>query len=78
MSMTLSKSAIECTRKGENKMNNVDKHEVFNYLDDLRESGAINMFGAAVCIQEDFQVSKQESYSLLKEWMDTFQEDDND
>ena len=42
------------------------------YLDDLRESGVTNMFGAARYIQEDFGVDKREARAILAEWMKTF------
>ena len=39
--------------------NKVDKAEVFDYLDILRESGVTNMFGATPYIQEEFGVDKK-------------------
>ena len=33
------------------------KNEVFLYLDDLRESGETNMFGAVKYIQNDFELA---------------------
>ena len=42
------------------------------FLDELRESGAINMFGAAPIIAETFGVTKKEAQQYLKNWMDTF------
>lgn len=52
----------------------VNKEEVFRFLDSVRESGAINMFGAAPYVQESFDVSRNEAKTLLLEWMDTFAE----
>jgi hypothetical protein len=49
-----------------------DKVNVF--LDSVRESGAINMFGAAPYVAEAFGVSKQEARDLVKNWMQTFAE----
>lgn len=46
--------------------------EVFEYLDDLRESGATNMFGAAPYVQANIGVSSKEARKLLSLWMDTF------
>ena len=50
------------------------KQEVFEYLDDLRESGITNMFGASSYVQEEFEIDKKESEKLLLEWMRTFSE----
>lgn len=51
------------------------KERVFTYLDDLRESGVTNMYGAGPYIQEVFpEVSQNESHILLSEWMQTFSE----
>jgi hypothetical protein len=46
--------------------------EVNLFLDRIRESGAINMFGAAPYVQEAFSISKKEAKELLLNWMDTF------
>ena len=46
--------------------------EVNLFLDRIRESGAINMFGAAPYVQEAFGISKKEAKELLLNWMDTF------
>ena len=44
------------------------------FLDKLRESGSINMFGAAPYVSEAFGVSKYEARDLVKNWMQTFAE----
>lgn len=51
-----------------------EKEEVFVYLDELRESGDTNMFGAAQYIVEEFDVGRREARGYLKEWMATFTE----
>ena len=44
--------------------------EVFQYLNELRESGQTNMFRAAPFIMEEFPfVEKKEARSLLSLWM---------
>lgn len=48
------------------------KEQYFDYLDALRESGAINMWGAAPYLQEAFGLSRQEARVIFLEWMDTF------
>lgn len=47
--------------------------DIFDFLDNLRESGQINMFGAAPVIQDVFDLSRRESQSVLQEWMNNFQ-----
>jgi hypothetical protein len=44
------------------------------FLDDLRDSGATNMFGAAPYLVEEFDVSRTEAKNLLLTWMQTFEE----
>lgn len=46
--------------------------EVLEYLNDLRESGETNMFGARVYIIKEFPVSPEEAKRLLLLWMDNF------
>ncbi len=50
------------------------KAEVFSYLDDLRTSGEVNMFGATPCIMQDFGMGKTEARKFHGEWMRTFAE----
>ena len=52
----------------------IDKNEVFEYLDELRESGVTNMFGAAPYLQAQFDIGRSEAMTLLSEWMKTFGE----
>ena len=49
-----------------------EKH--LEYLDDLRESGVTNMFGAGIYIEKKFKVSKEVARKILKHWMMTFSE----
>jgi hypothetical protein len=46
----------------------------FKYLDALRESGSVNMFGAGANLREMFNLDKREARTVLKEWMRTFEE----
>ena len=41
----------------------------FLYLDELRESGAINMFGARPYLQREFGIDKNEAAEVLSYWM---------
>lgn len=44
------------------------------YLDELRESGVTNMFGAASYLVRDFVMSEDEAKEILKYWNHTFSE----
>ena len=48
--------------------------EMLEYLDELRESGETNMFGAAPYVQEEFGLERDEARSVLFYWMHTFSE----
>lgn len=49
-------------------------NEYFEFLDDLRDSGEVNMFGARPILADAFNLDKKESGEILKAWMDTFKE----
>jgi len=51
-------------------MEQIDKEEVFAFLDIIRETGLMNMMGAATNIQEEFEVTRREARELLLEWME--------
>ena len=42
------------------------------YLDNLRESGETNMFGAGQYLMMEFGLDKHEARAILKEWMETY------
>jgi len=48
--------------------------EHLDYLDDLRENGVTNMFGAGGYIQREFEVSREDANIILSYWMKTFSE----
>ena len=51
------------------------KETVFQFLDNLRESGVTNMFGAGPYIRSAYPVvTRAEARALLTEWMETFDE----
>lgn len=52
--------------------------KVFNYLNDLRESGVINMFGAGAYIVERFDIDKRQASQILSKWMENFNNDGYD
>jgi hypothetical protein len=43
-------------------------NEMFIFLDKLRDSGTINMFGAPKVLEESFGLSKRESIKVFKAW----------
>lgn len=45
-----------------------------DYLDELRESGVTNMFGAAPYLEDEFGLSRKEAGQVLVYWMQTFSE----
>ena len=44
--------------------------QVYNYLNELRESGDINMFGARPYVADEFEVDKKTAGDLLSMWME--------
>ena len=46
--------------------------EVYNFLDELRDSGEINMFGARQYIVEMFDCNKEQATTLLSNWMKNY------
>jgi len=66
-------------------MSNVEKpdfvdddllEDMLNFLDDLRESGSVNMFGAPSVLRDMYHdnLSKNQSREVTKYWMLTFEE----
>jgi hypothetical protein len=52
----------------------MDKEEIFEYLDELRESGVTNMWGAGPYVEDEFELGRREAGELVGEWMETFTE----
>ncbi len=51
--------------------------EYFEYLEQLRESGVVNMFGAAPYLQAEFpelEQDKKRAGEILWAWMDSYKE----
>ena len=53
-------------------MNEELKQEIFVFLDNLRESGEVNMFGSGAYVMEMFDVSKTEAREYVTAWMQSF------
>lgn len=49
------------------------KAEYYQYLDDLRESGETNMFGAAAYLVREFGLTNKEATKVLTDWMRDFE-----
>ena len=47
-----------------------DEH--LEYLDDLRESGITNMFGAGSYLEDEFGMDSETAGKALSYWMNTF------
>ena len=48
------------------------KEQYFQFLDELRESGVTNMFGAGPYLQEAFGLDRREARDIVIEWMESF------
>ena len=45
----------------------------FDVLENLRESGVTNMFGAVPYLVDEFAIDKSEALDILGKWMETYQ-----
>ena len=55
----------------------LEKKPYFKFLNELRESGTINMFGAAPFLEDEFpELNRQEAKEVFYEWMESFDKDD--
>lgn len=51
--------------------------EYFEFLNELRESGITNMFGAAPFLEDEFpELNRQEARAELSSWMKSFDKED--
>tara|TARA_R100000008_G_C3537165_1_gene142698 strand:- start:255 stop:437 length:183 start_codon:yes stop_codon:yes gene_type:complete len=44
----------------------------FAFLDELKESGATNMFGAVPYLMDEFILDKDEALDILGRWMESY------
>ena len=51
--------------------------EYFEYLEELRQSGVTNMFGATPYLMGEFGLSKYEARDILSQWMKGYNERTN-
>ena len=52
------------------KADNETTQEMFDYLEDLRQSGETNMFGAAPYLEQEFSISHKDAGKVLTDWME--------
>lgn len=50
----------------------INQDEIFEYLDELRESGQTNMFGAGPYVQRRFGLDRNEARAVVLAWMKQF------
>lgn len=48
--------------------------DYYVYLENLRQSGATNMFGASPYLTEEFSLGSREASKILSSWMDNYDE----
>ena len=48
--------------------------EYYVYLEELRQSGETNMFGATPYLREEFGLGRREAINVLGSWMDNYDE----
>ena len=46
--------------------------EILEYLDELRESGETNMYGAAPYVKTEFEMNVRDARTAVAYWMKTF------
>ena len=51
--------------------------EHYDYLINLRDSGEVNMWGAAPYLVAEFGLTRREARTVLLEWIQTFTGDSN-
>jgi hypothetical protein len=49
------------------------KHEYFDYLVELRDSGETNMWGAAPYLETAFGLSRSDARKVLIAWIESFE-----
>ena len=59
------------------EISNDERENIFDFLEDLRDSGQINMFGAAPYIVENFGLNKYQAREILSEWMHSYECEEN-
>ena len=55
-----------------NISDNEDLSNHFNYLDELRDSGVTNMWGASTYLQDEFALDRATAIAILGKWMESY------
>lgn len=53
-------------------LTDIDKNEMFIYLDELRNSGVTNMLGAGPFLADEFDLDRKTAGKVLSDWMGTY------
>ena len=64
---------MEC-KFGEIRMIKEEWIEYYVYLEELRQSGETNMFGASPYLQSEFGLGRREAIKVLSNWMENYDE----
>jgi hypothetical protein len=48
--------------------------QYFEYLETLRKSGSINMFGAGPYLQREFGLTRHEARDVVLKWMESYRD----
>ena len=60
-------------------MHDLNAHiEAFGYLDDLRDSGETNMFGAGRYVEDEFDYDRKTASYFVTSWMKSFESGETD
>jgi hypothetical protein len=65
---------MKFTTAGEYMNQSILTQEHHDYLIALRDSGAVNMWGATPYIEDHFKVTHQEAKAILVEWIKSFKQ----
>ena len=49
-------------------------YEYYVYLEELRQSGVTNMFGASPYLQSAFGLGRREAIKIVSNWMENYEE----
>lgn len=52
----------------------MEKQIYYDYLEELRQSGVTNMFGAAPYLMREFALSYDEASKILSDWMHNYKQ----
>ena len=52
------------------------KNKYWIYLENLRKSGVVNMYGAAPYLQKTFDLTEKEAKEILADWMKNYNKED--